>query len=80
MRNHRWVESSGTTEVCGECGCLRLGRNRERHPVGIAPPAYTVWLKDRWSLPNERATSIEPPCLADERGHTVPDLAARATP
>ena len=67
---HGWAKSSGTTETCAKCGCVKVVGGSSALPRG--PSEYASWLGDRWTQPWDRFKKKEPPCLPDERGHSVP--------
>jgi hypothetical protein len=70
--NHKWVESSGTSDTCANCGCIRVRGFSSALPY--SPTAYATWDAEdgRWTEPWDRYVRTEPPCLT-ERSASAPD-------
>lgn len=73
LASHDFVEASGTTKICRNCGCVlfccRCCTDGQRK--------YSRWLKGEWEEDVWKATATRPPCVS---GRRVPAWLAKREP
>lgn len=66
MSNHRFVEASGTTSICGCCGCIMYCCRCCTKGF----PMYSRWVMGRWAGTVWKASRTPPRC---DPTRTVPE-------
>jgi len=67
MTAHAWVKSSGTTDICGRCGCVRYWENAKTGAPGRNWPdgdtaTHARWVRGRWVGWTNKDTKRPPRC------------------